>query len=49
MQHAFRAGFSVDEIYKPRHIDPWFLQQINETVEMEDELVQAGNLAAPAK
>jgi carbamoyl-phosphate synthase large subunit len=44
IRHAFRAGFSPEEINKLTHIDPWFLQQIKEIVDMEDALVKAGSL-----
>jgi carbamoyl-phosphate synthase large subunit len=49
IRHALRAGFSVEEIHKLSHIDPWFLVQIQEVVAMEDELVQAGGLEALVK
>jgi carbamoyl-phosphate synthase large subunit len=49
IRHALRAGFSVEEIHKLSHIDPWFLVQIQEIVAMEDELVQAGSLTALAQ
>ncbi len=32
---AFRFGFSLDEIKKHTHIDPWFLIQIQELIELE--------------
>jgi carbamoyl-phosphate synthase large subunit len=48
IRHAIRAGFALDEIYRLSKIDPWFLQQIKEIVEMEDELVKAGKLEAIA-
>jgi carbamoyl-phosphate synthase large subunit len=46
IRHAFRAGFSLDEINRLTHIDPWFLQNIKEIVDMEDELAAAGSLKA---
>jgi carbamoyl-phosphate synthase large subunit len=46
IRHAYRAGFSAEDIHRLTHIDPWFLQNIKEIVEMEDELVKAGSLAA---
>ncbi len=46
IRHAFRAGFTADEIHRFTKIDPWFLQNIKEIIEMEDELVKAGSLAA---
>src|SRR3569833_612165 len=32
---AFRAGLSVEEIYELSHIDPWFLAQIEELIQLE--------------
>jgi len=46
IRHAFRAGFTAEEIHRLTKIDPWFLQNIKEIIEMEDELVKAGSLAA---
>ena len=39
---AFRAGLSVDEVFKLSFIDPWFLDQIEELVSIEAELKRAG-------
>jgi carbamoyl-phosphate synthase large subunit len=38
LRHAMRAGFSVDEIFQLTKIDPWFLAQIKEIVDFEEEL-----------
>ncbi len=38
IRHAFLAGFPVDEIFELTKIDPWFLHQLREIVEMEQEL-----------
>ncbi|MDT8370992.1 MAG: carbamoyl-phosphate synthase large subunit [Gammaproteobacteria bacterium] len=35
---AFRYGFSYDEIQQLTHIDPWFLVQVQEIVEIENGL-----------
>lgn len=35
---AFRHGFSFEEVQSLTHIDPWFLVQIQEIVEIENEL-----------
>ncbi|GAB2198682.1 carbamoyl-phosphate synthase large subunit [Sessilibacter sp. MAH4] len=35
---AFRAGMSVDEVYQASKIDPWFLVQIEELVQIEAQL-----------
>ena len=47
MAEAFRAGFSVDEVYELTKIDQWFLENIKELVEFENEIHEAskkGNL-----
>jgi carbamoyl-phosphate synthase large subunit len=49
IRHAFRAGFTLEQIHKLSHIDPWFLQNIKEIIDMEDEIVAAGSLAALVK
>jgi hypothetical protein len=38
IRHAMRAGFSIDEIYQLTKIDRWFLAQIKEIVDFEEEL-----------
>jgi len=35
---AFENGFSMDEVHRLTHIDPWFLAQIKEIVDLEMEL-----------
>ena len=35
---AFESGFTLDEVHKLTHIDPWFLSQIKEIVDLEMEL-----------
>ena len=35
---AFENGFSIDEVHRLTHIDPWFLAQIKEVVDLETEL-----------
>jgi carbamoyl-phosphate synthase large subunit len=46
IRHAFRAGFKLDAIYLLTKIDRWFLQNIKEIVEMEEELAKAGKIEA---
>jgi len=46
IRHAFRAGFSIEEVQRLSHIDPWFLQNIREIIDLEDELAKAGSLQA---
>ena len=33
---AFRVGMGIDEVYQETKIDPWFLEQIEELVEIEN-------------
>ncbi len=35
---AFRCGMTVDEIYQLTAIDPWFLHNLRQIIEMEEEL-----------
>jgi carbamoyl-phosphate synthase large subunit len=41
--HVLRAGFSVDEIFNLTKIDRWFLVQIKEIVDFEEELAGMKN------
>ncbi|MDA0658681.1 MAG: carbamoyl-phosphate synthase large subunit [Planctomycetota bacterium] len=38
LRYALKAGFSISEIYDRTAIDPWFLDQLSQIVEMENEL-----------
>ncbi|HTB80980.1 MAG TPA: carbamoyl-phosphate synthase large subunit [Opitutaceae bacterium] len=40
IRYAFLAGLGVDEIFDLTKIDPWFLHQLREVFEMEQELKQ---------
>lgn len=40
IRFALRAGFSIDEIFNLTKIDRWFLTQIKEIVDFEDELAE---------
>ena len=42
IRHAMRAEFSIDEIFQLTKIDRWFLTQIKEIVDFEEELATAG-------
>jgi carbamoyl-phosphate synthase large subunit len=37
---AFRSGMTVDEIYRATAIDPWFLHNIEQIIDMEERLKQ---------
>ena len=41
LRHALRAGFTIDEIFDLTKIDRWFLTQIKEIVDFEEELAQS--------
>jgi len=41
IRHALRAGFTVEEIFNLTKIDRWFLTQIKEIVDLEEELAAA--------
>jgi carbamoyl-phosphate synthase large subunit len=43
IRHALRAGFSIEEIFNLTKIDRWFLTQIKEIVDLEEELARAKN------
>jgi carbamoyl-phosphate synthase large subunit len=43
---AFRNGMSVEEIYSLSAIDPWFLREMREIVEMESEIKASGEQRA---
>ena len=41
LRHALRAGLSLEEIFQLTKIDRWFLTQIKEIVDFEEELARA--------
>ncbi len=41
IRHAFRAGFTVEDIFNFTKIDPWFLTQMREIVDVEEELARS--------
>ncbi|AFM25860.1 carbamoyl-phosphate synthase large subunit [Desulfomonile tiedjei] len=43
---AIRAGISLEDIYEASKVDPWFLGQIAQIVEMETDLARSGRLEA---
>ncbi|MBN2295367.1 MAG: carbamoyl-phosphate synthase large subunit, partial [Pirellulales bacterium] len=45
LRYAIKLGMSIAEIYEITGIDPWFLDQLVELVEFEDELAACGDMA----
>ena len=43
IRHALRAGFTINEIFSLTKIDRWFLKQIKEIVDFEEELADTKN------
>ncbi len=46
LRYAMKSGLSLAEIHQLTFIDPWFLDQLSQIVEMEDRLRGIGSLAA---
>jgi carbamoyl-phosphate synthase large subunit len=49
IRHAFRAGFSIEEVHNLTKIDPWFLAQLKELVDEEEALYTAFGKTADVK
>jgi len=45
LRYALKAGMSIDELHELTAIDPWFLDQLRQLVEIESLLREAGTLA----
>ncbi|MCY3004609.1 MAG: carbamoyl-phosphate synthase large subunit [Planctomycetota bacterium] len=45
LRYAMLSGMSLQEIYTITAIDPWFLDQLHQIVQMENELRQIGSLS----
>ncbi len=41
LKYAFLAGYTTDEIYKKTGVDPWFLAQLKQIIDLERELLAA--------
>ncbi len=46
LRYAFKHGMTVDDIHELTAIDPWFLANLRELIETEEELRKVGGLAA---
>ncbi len=40
MYEALRKGATVDQLYKKTYIKPWFIEQMKELVELEEEILR---------
>ncbi len=46
LAQAFRNGMSIDEVYNLTQITPWFLHQIKDLIDMEEELKKSPQIDA---
>lgn len=46
LRYAIKDGMTVEEIHELTYIDPWFLDNLQQIVELEDELRKCGELSA---
>ena len=44
LRYAMKSGMSIDEIFQLTNIDRWFLWQLRNIVDLEEELIAAGSL-----
>jgi carbamoyl-phosphate synthase large subunit len=49
LRYAFKAGMSLEDVHKYSRIDPWFLSNLREIVDMEDRLRASSPTAPDAK
>lgn len=47
MYEALRKGAGVDELYRVTHIKPWFIRQMQELVQLEEEILQYKGVTLP--
>ncbi len=47
MYEALRKGASIDELHRRTHIKPWFIQQMKELVDLEEEILAYKGRALP--
>jgi len=46
IRYAMKSGMPVEEVQSLTHIDPWFLWQLRQLIDLEEELVAVGSLSA---
>ena len=47
MYEALRKGAAVEDLYRKTHIKPWFIQQMKELVELEEQILQYKGRSLP--
>ncbi|NLX24055.1 MAG: carbamoyl-phosphate synthase large subunit [Phycisphaerae bacterium] len=47
VRYAFKMGWTVEQVHELSHIDPWFLDNIKDLCDFEDELLTASSLGKP--
>mgnify|MGYP001039596614 CR=1 FL=1 len=47
MYEALRKGATVEELYEQTYIKPWFIEQMNELVQLEEKILQYKNKTLP--
>ncbi len=48
LRYAMKAGMSLEQIHELTHIDPWFLHQLRQIVDLEEELRRIPSLTEAA-
>ncbi len=43
LRYAIKAGYTAEQIHEITHIDPWFLDQLFELVEIENQIIECGS------
>ncbi|MCA9099522.1 MAG: carbamoyl-phosphate synthase large subunit, partial [Planctomycetales bacterium] len=46
IRYAFKSGMSIEDVHELTYIDPWFLDNLKQLVELEDELREVGDVNA---
>jgi carbamoyl-phosphate synthase large subunit len=46
IRYAMKSGMSIEELHELTNIDPWFLWQMRDIIDLEEEIIAAGSLDA---
>ena len=44
LRYAIKSGYTSQQLFEITYIDPWFLDQLYELVEIEDQILEAGSI-----